>query len=86
MLLRGGNIAQGWKFALGTEVALGRKLLWETKCEMKCVKLRRNAWASFALHVRSCSGENMLWEEEENWQKRREFYQFLEKLERFWKN
>jgi len=40
-------------------------------------------------HVRICSGENMLWGEEKNWQKRREFrefYQFLEKWERFWKN
>jgi len=36
--------------------------------------------------VRSCSGENILWGEEENWQKRRKFSKFSEKLERFWKN
>ncbi|MBP7022449.1 MAG: hypothetical protein KBC30_11635 [Planctomycetes bacterium] len=50
-----------------------------------------NAWkhvgflCSEEKHMRICSGENILWEEEENWQKRREFFQFWEKLERFWK-
>jgi len=46
--------------------------------------MRGNMWAFFALRRstceyalgRICSGENMLWGEEENWQKRREFSKF----------
>ncbi|HON45479.1 MAG TPA: hypothetical protein PLR86_09080 [Planctomycetota bacterium] len=50
--------------------------------------MRGNMWAFFALRskrVLICSEENMLWGEEENCQKRREFFQFWEKLEKICK-